>query len=240
MSETFVLISGAWHGGWAWRPVAEHLRAAGHRVFAPTLPGLADGDDPSGRHLSDAVDFVVRFVEERDLRGVTMVAHSWGGYPITGAAPRLKARLKKLVYWSAFVPAEGKPLMAEVPPHYVQLFEQLAAASGNGTVSLPLPVWQGAFMNDASEETQRISHSLMVPQPFAYFTETVPALDVSALGVPVAYLLGTDDVALPPGDWGWRTRFPRRLGLSSLVEVPGSHESCFTRPAELAAGLLRA
>ena len=48
MSDPFVLVTGAWHGGWAWRPVAEHLRAAGHTVYTPALPGLADGDDPPG------------------------------------------------------------------------------------------------------------------------------------------------------------------------------------------------
>jgi Predicted hydrolases or acyltransferases (alpha/beta hydrolase superfamily) len=116
MAETFVLINGAWHGGWAWRPVARHLRAAGHRVLTPTLPGLADGDDPTRYELSDVVDFVVDLVESNDLHDVTLVGHSWGGYPITGAAPRLASRLKKVVYWSAFVPAEGRSLMDEVPP----------------------------------------------------------------------------------------------------------------------------
>ncbi|HEY9414064.1 MAG TPA: alpha/beta fold hydrolase, partial [Pseudonocardia sp.] len=73
MSETFVLITGAWHGGWAWRPVAEHLRAAGHRVLTPTLPGLHDGDDPTRYSLSDVVDSVVDLVEAHDLRDATLV-----------------------------------------------------------------------------------------------------------------------------------------------------------------------
>jgi hypothetical protein len=45
---TYVLVPGGWHGGWAWRPVAERLRASGHRAVTLTLPGLGDGDDPSG------------------------------------------------------------------------------------------------------------------------------------------------------------------------------------------------
>ena len=76
MSETFVLITGAWHGGWAWRPVAQHLRAAGHRVLTPILPGLHDGDDPTRFALSDVVDAVVGLVEGEDLHDVTLVAHS--------------------------------------------------------------------------------------------------------------------------------------------------------------------
>ena len=52
----YVLIPGAWHGAWSWRPVAERLRAAGHRTITLTLPGLNDGDDPSGHRLEDAVN----------------------------------------------------------------------------------------------------------------------------------------------------------------------------------------
>lgn len=189
MSEAFVLVTGAWHGGWAWRPVAQHLRAAGHRVLTPTLPGLADGDDPRAHSLADVVDFVVDVIESNDLTDVTLVGHSWGGYPVTGASHRLRARLRKLVYWSAFVPAEG--------------------------------------------------HDLLVPQPLQYFTETVRPIDPAAPPAPLAYVLSTEDVALPPGDFAWNPRFPQRLGVTASL-TPGSHEACFTRPAELADALLKA
>lgn len=237
MSETFVLITGAWHGGWSWRPVAEHLRAAGHRVLTPTLPGLHDGDDPTALHLSDVVDAVVHLVEGHDLREVTLVGHSWGGYPITGAAPRLAGRLRKLVYWSAFVPAAGRSLYDEVPPPYQELFDSQADASGNNTVAMPYEVWQAAFMNDAPEPVQRAVHALMVPQPFQYFTETVQPLPAD-LGVPVAYVLSSDDIALPPGEYGW-TRFADRLGVTPIA-APGSHEAHFTEPAALAEALIKA
>lgn len=237
MSDTYVMIPGAWHGGWAWRPVAQHLRAAGHRVLTPTLPGLADGDDPAGRSLGDCVDFVVDLVERQALQDVVLVGHSWGGYVITGAAPRLGSRLRRLVYWSAFVPAEGRSLMDEVPPEYVGLFTSLAEASGDDTVALPLEVFQGGFMGDAPAEVSAMVHQLLVPQPLAYFTGTVPPLDVAALGVPVQYVISTEDVALPPGELAWTPRFPDRLGSVDVIEVPGSHESLFTRPAELAAAL---
>ncbi len=237
MAGTFVLITGAWHGGWAWRPVAEELRSTGHRVLTPTLPGLQDGADPTPYTLTDVVDSVVELVDGEDLRDVTLVGHSWGGYVIAGAAPRLAGRLRKLVFWSAFVPAEGRSLYDEVPPNYQALFDGQAQASGNNSVAMPFQVWQLAFMPDASEDVQRVVHSLLVPQPMQYFTETVAPLDLDTLGVPVAYLLGEDDVALPPGEYGWN-RFAERLGVAP-VPTPGSHEACFTRPAELAEALLK-
>ena len=238
MSQTFVLVTGAWHGGWAWRPVAEQLRAAGSRVYAPTLPGLADGDDPTAHSLADVVQAVVDLVEREDLHDVTLVGHSWGGYVVTGAAPRLAGRLGKLVYWSAFVPAAGRSLYDEVPPPYQELFASLAQASGDNSVALPLEVWQGAFMNDAPDDVQRMVHQLMVPQPYQYFTETVEPLDPQSSGVPVSYLLSEEDIALPPGEYAW-ARFAERLGVP-VQPAPGSHEACFTQPAGLAAALLRA
>ena len=238
MTTTFVLVTGAWHGGWAWRPVAQELRAAGCQVLTPTLPGLHDGDDPTAYSLADVVDHVVNLADERDLHDVTLVGHSWGGYVIAGAAPRIAARLRKLVFWSAFVPAAGRSLYDEVPPGYQQLFSQLAQASGNNSVALPFEVWQSAFINDAGEDVQRLTHSLMVPQPFQYFTDTVAPLDPQALGIPAAYVLSSEDVALPPGEYGWH-RFAQRLGVSPLA-TPGSHEACFTQPASLAEAFLKA
>ena len=40
--KTFVLVHGAWHGGWCWGRVAELLRREGNRVFTPTLTGLGE------------------------------------------------------------------------------------------------------------------------------------------------------------------------------------------------------
>jgi hypothetical protein len=43
MAATFVLIHGAWHGGWGWRPVAQRLRVAGHRSLFTQPTALASG-----------------------------------------------------------------------------------------------------------------------------------------------------------------------------------------------------
>ena len=235
MAETFVLVHGAWHGGWAWRPVAQQLRAAGHRVLTPNLPGLVDGADPTRHRLSDVVDSVAEVVERADLREVTLVGHSWGGYVITGATHRLGARVKKAVYWSAFAPAEGVPLIDEVPPAYQELFHGLAAASGDDTITMPFEIWQEAFMQDAPEPVQRIVYELLVPQPLRYFTEPVAPLRAD---VARSYVLSVDDIALPPGEYGW-VRFAERLGVEP-IEAPGSHEACFTEPAGLTEALLKA
>jgi pimeloyl-ACP methyl ester carboxylesterase len=171
---------------------------------------------------------------------VTLVGHSWGGYVVAGAAPRLAGRLKRVVFWSAFVPEAGRSLHDEVPPEYQALFAQLAAASEDNTVSLPLEVFQQGFMSDASPEAAAVVHSVMRAHPYRTFTdEPVDGDRFRDLGIPLEYVLSSEDVALPPGDFAWAPRFPDRCGASP-TSVPGSHESMFTRPAELADGLLRA
>ena len=91
-SPTYVLVPGAWQGGWAWQPVARRLREVDCAAVTVTLPGLADGDDRAGLRLSDAIDHVVAEVERRDLAEVVLVGQSWGGYVITGAANALTGR----------------------------------------------------------------------------------------------------------------------------------------------------
>jgi pimeloyl-ACP methyl ester carboxylesterase len=236
--ERFVLVHGAWHGGWAWQPVAARLRAAGHQVTAPTSPGLAVDDDPRGVTLADCVDALVSHVERTDLTDVTLVGHSWGGYVVAGAAPRLTSQLARIVFWSAFVPEAGRSLYDEVPPEYQALFGQLAGASGDNTVTLPLEIFQQGFMGDAAPETAAVVHSVLRPQPYRTFTdEPVGGAAYRELGIPLEYVLSSEDVALPPGDFAWSPRFPERCGATAS-SVPGSHESMFTRPAELADGLL--
>lgn len=240
MAETFVLVTGAWHGGWSWRPVATRLRAAGHRVLTPTLPGLGLDDDPRGVTLTDTVDAVVARTEREDLHDVTLVGHSWGGYVVSGAAPRIAERLRRVVFWSAFVPEDGESLLDAVPPQYRELFRAQAAASGDAnTVSLPFEVWQQAFMQDAEEPVQRTAFNLLSPQPMGTFSEAPNQRGFYALDVPTSYVLSTDDVALPPGEWGW-DRFPDRLKDPVRVDTPGSHESNFTQPDALADAILRA
>ncbi|HTC05857.1 MAG TPA: hypothetical protein VK749_20780 [Xanthobacteraceae bacterium] len=37
--KTFVLVHGAWHGGWCWRRAADSLEQRGHKVYAQSLTG---------------------------------------------------------------------------------------------------------------------------------------------------------------------------------------------------------
>lgn len=80
-AQTFVLVPGAWLGGWSWQPVARLLADRGYRVITPTLPGLSYDGSPAGVRLADAIDYLVGEVERRDLTDVVLACHSWGATP---------------------------------------------------------------------------------------------------------------------------------------------------------------
>ena len=238
MTENFVLVPGAWHGGWAYQAVAASLRSRGHRVFADQ-PRPRRQRRPSGADTRGQRQRTRHRRREARADDITLVGHSWGGYVIAGAAPSLAAHLRRLVFWSAFVPEPGRSLYDEVPPDYQQLFAQVAGASADNTVALPLPVFQGVFMNDADPATAAVVHAQLRPQPYRFFTDPpVKGAGYREAGVPLSYVLSTDDVALPPGEYGWN-RFAERIGATP-IEAPGSHESLFTKPVELADAFLAA
>jgi len=225
---TFVLIPGAWMGAWSWHPVARQLREKGHRVVALTMPGLSYGDSPAGLKLADAVDHVVREIDRLDLRDVVLVAHSWGGYPATGAAHRRAGRIAKVIYYSAVVPAPGAS-MADENPGYGALIRASIEATPDGTVPLPFEAIRDGLMPGEPPELQKLVDGLALPQPGGYMTGELDTPAVTGIGLPAAYLLGADDQSLArPGD-----EFAGRLGLTPTV-VPGGHMALLSRPSEIA------
>ena len=106
---TFVLVHGAWHGGWCWGPLEQALRAFGHDVTSPTLTGLgershlASPDIIPDTHVLD----IVNHIKWKDLEDVILVGHSYGGVIITGVAGRLPERIRTLVYLDAIVPEKS-------------------------------------------------------------------------------------------------------------------------------------
>ncbi|MFI6079888.1 alpha/beta fold hydrolase [Streptomyces sp. NPDC051217] len=231
-SHTYVLVPGAWHGGWVWRPVAERLRAAGHRAVCLTLPGLGDGDDPTGLRLGDAVDHVVREVERLNLRSVTLVGHSWGGYPMTGAAHRLRGTVSNVIYYSAFVPRQGVSL-AEENPDGGAFLRGLIDESPDQAIHPNLGYVQGIFMQGADEGAQRLVADLLTPQPGDYMLDALDVPSVTEIGISARYILSGEDQALPrPG-----SEFAARLGLEPVM-VPGPHDGMLTHPDEVAKAIL--
>jgi pimeloyl-ACP methyl ester carboxylesterase len=109
--NTFVLVHGAWHGGWCWRRVEDILRAKGYRVFAPSLTGLGDRAHLFSKDISleTHVRDIVSLVEAEELNDFVLVGHSYGGLVISGVADILRDRVSHCVYLDGTVPDDMSP-----------------------------------------------------------------------------------------------------------------------------------
>lgn len=230
----FVLVHGAWHGGWCWKKVRARLAAAGHPVFTPSLTGLGER-----AHLaSPAVDLdthvedVIALLEAEDLRGVVLVGHSYAGMVITGVVSRASDRIAQVVYLDAFLPEDGKCLndYSIGAPGYAENVR----VNGEGW-RLP---FKGTLTLEALGVTDPADVAWMAPrmhdQPYRTFTQPVRLAPGWPGAVRPVYLLTSE-----------RPHYQEAAGRAAskgftLVRIPGAgHDAMVTRPAEVSDALLQ-
>ena len=237
--STYVLVHGAWHTGNEFKAVADTIKSKGHSVFAPTVRGNRSGDVKT-TGLTDAIRSIVDYLQEHKLTDIVLVGHSYGGMVITGVADAVPERIRRLVYWNAFVPNDGEALVDLIPSHYVDLFKELAGASGDNSIVMPYPIWRDAFINDGDEAIAKSAYAVLNPHPYATFTDKIRLKSNPATWqCGKSYLNCTEDAALPHS-MGWHPRLSEKLGLFRLVQTPGSHELVFTKPTLLAEKIIEA
>jgi pimeloyl-ACP methyl ester carboxylesterase len=229
---TFVLIHGAWLGGWCWQRVSPLLREAGCEVYTPTLTGMGE----RAHLLSPDVDFethirdVVGVLECEDLQDVVLVGHSYGGMVISAVAARCAKRLAQLVYLDAFVPANGQSLFDLSPPETVAGFREQASTVGAGWRVPPLPLTRWAI--SAPADLDWLSRR-MGPQPLRTFDKPLRLDGAATNSIPHTFVRCTaypgfaefGDKARDDPDWRYR-------------ELDAGHGAMVTHPQELASLLV--
>jgi pimeloyl-ACP methyl ester carboxylesterase len=103
---TYVLLHGAYQGGWIWQRVTPHLRAAGHSVFAPTLDGCAERRQAlrPGIDTESQAEEVSKMLFFEDLRDVVLVGTSCGGMVAARVAETTRERIGRIVLADALAP----------------------------------------------------------------------------------------------------------------------------------------
>ena len=130
---TFLLVHGAWHGGWCWQPTRRPLEQLGHDVHTPTLTGLGERSHLAHPEISPDthVDDILGVIRWRELHDIILVGHSYGGLVITGVASRVPEKIRSLVYLDAFVPEEsGTSVFANANPERLAQFEEQTGTDG--------------------------------------------------------------------------------------------------------------
>lgn len=228
----FVLVHGAWHGGWCWVKVRQRLRREGFRVFTPTQTGLGQ----RCHLLSDAVDLNV-FVEDvanvirfEQLENVVLVGHSFGGTSISGVANLLPERISKLVYLDALIIKSGETPLSRAPANVIA--ERIKAADAfSGGLSLPPPSPEAFGVTDPEQAawlTRRLT-----PHPMRTYRSTLDLPPDIVNGLPATYAICTDPIY---GATASSRERARELGWA-MAEIATGHDAMVTAP-DLTAELL--
>ena len=167
--RTYILIAGAWHGGWVWRDVISQLRLAGHAVTAPTLTGLGErrGDATDSTSLQTHIQDIVDHIEMEGLSAVTLVGWSYGGMVLAGVAARMPERIKSVIYVDAFVPENGKSVFDYLGPDARTHVESCVSRNE------PIPPMPLELFGVTERSLVEFMTPRLVPHPWRTFVEPV-------------------------------------------------------------------
>lgn len=186
----FVLVHGAFGGGWEWRGVEERLRALGHVVFRPTLTGLGERRHllAPGVNLETHVEDVRSLIQLEDLTDVVLCGQSYGGMVITGVADRSADRIGRLVYIDALLPHDGESAFDLLPAPFAETLRDLARNDGEGT---RIPFFLS--VEDATAARGAWYAERLTDQPLETFEQRLNLRAPAGAGLPATYIRCTGE-----------------------------------------------
>lgn len=241
----YVLVGGAWLGGWCWQPVARRLRDSGHDVYPVTLTGLGERVHLASPQvdLETHITDVVNLIEFEDLHDVVLLGHSYAGIVVTGVADRAPERISRLVYLDTGPLPDGLSLIESFPDEAREHIEKQVEELGEGW-RYPMPPWEElnnmASLEGLDEDHLRMLRSRAVAQPFGTYTQPLrlenPAREeLPKLGITCSFSLNQIQEMIA-------SDHPMFRGFSGpgwqFVELPTGHWPMFSRPDDLAGRLL--
>jgi pimeloyl-ACP methyl ester carboxylesterase len=229
--KTFVLVHGAWHGGWCWRRVSDLLEKKGHKVFSPTMTGLGERS-----HLLDAkinlathVTDIVNVIKWESLNDIVLVGHSYAGIIISGVAEELREAIGSIVFLDAFVPENGDNLAAKASQ---PVRESIAAAVEKGETVMK-PVSAAVFR--VNEKDRGWVDAMCTPHPLATFTDKITITGARERIAKKAYIRAKGYPSIP-----FDSAQERLKATDSwrIYEVPCGHDVMVDMPERLTEILL--
>jgi hypothetical protein len=222
--KTFVLVHGAWHGGWCWRRVADILQSKGHKVYTPTLTGVADRSHLLSKdvildtHIAD----LVNLFKWEDLKDVCLAVHSYGGWPGSGALEQIGNRVSAIVWVDAFKPENGQKGIDYASGFSRTAMEEAIAKGEPGRKAPPAKAF------GVNEKDQAWVESKLTDQPNGVATQPIKltgARDKVAKKTyirAVKYPQAAFDKALAEckADSSWKTLVNENTGHDIMVDQP--------------------
>ena len=237
----YVLVHGAWHGGWCWKKVVPLLRNDGAEVFTPTLTGMGERAhlngrlDPSDITLDVHIQDIVQMMRYEGLEDVVLVGHAYAGMVITGVAEVCPERIAHMVYVNGVIPADGESMVDQLVPVRGEEFASWVRGhieTGDGF--LPPPAFAeevGRRWGITDPDDLAWVGANVTPQPAAAMASPVRMGNPQAKAIPKSFVgggeSGFDTVAERARSAGW-----------GVYPVDSGHDTMITHAHELAEILL--
>ncbi len=228
----FLLLHGAWHGGWCWAAVAEKLNRAGHAVSAPDLPGLGADAGSLTPEIGLETHLAFALTELERLGGAIVCGHSYAGMLARGLVDRRPALIDGLVLIEALWPGNNETAFDIVPPAMGKLFRERAESAGEGWRMPPPDVAQFAI---ADEALAAAIAARLTDHPLKTFTDPLRLSGPATLPTDRRFVIAADrdpqpyaGTAAALSEEGW-----------TVTRQPGGHEMMMTQPDLVAATLLQ-
>lgn len=234
---TFVLVHGAFHGGWCWERVTPLLEREGHRVLTPDLPGHGARHDAVADMTLTSYASAVREAVESAAEPVVLVGHSMGGMVITQAAEDAADLVRRLVYVCAFLPADGQSLVDLA--HSLEagdlLQPNLVIDANAGTCVVADAARRAVFYGECSDDDTAFAMARLVPESLAPMTTPVSITEERAGRIPRAYVESLHDGAITIG---LQRSMQAARPCDPVFQLDSDHSPFLSRPAALAGHLL--
>ncbi|QNK64007.1 alpha/beta hydrolase [Pedobacter sp. PAMC26386] len=229
INATYVLVHGAFHGGWCWKEVAKELRSHADLVYTPTLSGLGEHKNTldTSINLNTHINDIVNLILMEDLHDVILVGHSYAGAVIAGVADRIPERLSQLVFLDALIVANGQSVNDLNPGDVVEEFKKAAFQNDKG---LSIPVLKSEFFGVKDPKVSAWANERLTSQPYRSFSQPlylkhpfgnhIQTTYICCTGPELRAIQRSADIAKNKKDW-------------KFIAIKTGHDAMLIEPAKL-------
>jgi len=234
---TFILIHGAWHGGWAWKDVKTLLAEKGHTVLAPDLPGHGSNPTPFQEvtmkaYVQSVVDLLAKQSEP-----VILAGHSMSGAVISQAAEQRPTMVSKLVYVCAFLLKHDRSVLDAMKKDEAGAFlPRLTFTDDQRGAQFDEATLREVLYNETPEDRlQWAKPQLITTQPTEPFGAPLQITNERFGNISRAYIKCMRDKTLTPHT---QQRMIDTFPCEQVFELEADHAPFLSKPEDLSKALL--